>query len=58
MHLRYLIGNAVEKMLMFLILCFSWVCGVARRMSRDWVCYRKELVYFIFLRVELCNGMQ
>lgn len=30
----YYTPNTVEKMLMFLILCISWVCGVARRMSR------------------------
>lgn len=30
----YFIPNTVEKMLMFLIFCISWVCGIVRRMSR------------------------
>lgn len=57
MHLRCLVPNTVEKTLMFQILYFNWVRGVARRMSRLNV-LQERLVYCIFLRDELYNGMQ
>lgn len=45
----YYIPNTVEKTLMFLILYISWVCGVARRMSRlNLLQERIHLLHFFF----------
>lgn len=54
----YYIPNTVEKMLMFLILYISWVCGVVRRMSRLNLLQERISLLHFFLRAELFNGMQ